>query len=212
MVAASMVENGGPEEKLVATSYGWSPARFKAERKERRGEKMTAIFVGTVCVRKGAHLLVEAWREAGVEGRLLLAGRIESPLKADRLQGPGVELLGHTNRVPEWMAESDIFAFPTLEEGGPLVTYEAAAMGMAILTTPMGAGAIVRDGIEGIVLEPQDRAGWADAFRRLASDDGLRRRLGEAARVRAQEFTWDKVAENRLRALKERMGAAAMSA
>jgi hypothetical protein len=53
-----------------------------------------------------------------------------------------------------------------------MITYQAAAMGMALLTTPMGAGGIIRDGIHGIVHNPHDRQGWIDALRMLASSTG----------------------------------------
>ena len=123
------------------------------------------------------------------------------------MTGDGISCLGHRSDLPNLLAASHVFAFPTLEEGGPIVTYEAAAAGLAILTTPMGAGAVIRNGIDGIVLDPFDHDGWVQALRMLASDASLRSRLGEAARRRAQDFTFEKTALQRCKALEQRFGA-----
>jgi len=61
----------------------------------------------------------------------------------------------------------------------------------------LGARRVLRDGIEGLVLDPYDRDGWVGAIRQLAADSALRERLGDAARRRAQDFTWDKVGARR---------------
>lgn len=202
-VTASLLENGVPASNIVSTSYGWDP-RLMPEAPDRRdrGDAGTVLFVGTVCVRKGAHLLVQAWRDADLSGTLRLVGWVAEEFRGherEYLSGRGVELVGpvHPRLVGKAMAEADIFAFPTLEESGPQVTYEAASQGLAILTTPMGAGAIVRDGIEGMILDPYDRDGWVNALRTLHKNPDLRRRLGEAARRRAAEFTWKRVAGRR---------------
>jgi hypothetical protein len=69
---------GVPEHKLILTSYGWSPKRFPHFLSDKPlSDTITVIFVGDVCVRKGAHLLLQAWEKAGIKGRLLLCGSME---------------------------------------------------------------------------------------------------------------------------------------
>ena len=101
--------------------------------------------------------------------------------------------------------QADIFAFPSLEEGSPLVTYEAMAHGLPILTSPMGAGSIVRDGIDGMIVSPYEHDAWVEALRKLASSPDLRTRFGDAARQRAQEFTWERVADRRAKLMLEKL-------
>ena len=81
-----------------------------------------------------------------------------------------------------------------------MVTYEAMGCGLPVITSPIGAGP-ARDGVDGFVIDPHDIDGWASALRRLAVDAELRQRMGEAARERAREFTWQKVARRRREAL-----------
>jgi glycosyltransferase involved in cell wall biosynthesis len=166
------------------------------------------LFVGFVCVRKGAHLLLDAWQRAGIRGQLVLCGAIEPGIarhSADVLARPDVVHLPYVSDVSSVYRQADIFAFPSLEEGGPLVTYEAMAHGLAVVVSPMGAGAVLRDGIDGMILPAHDTDAWADALRRLAASPDLRSRLGASARARAAEFTWEKVAARRADSLLQRL-------
>jgi len=122
MTRLSLLENGVPEEKILDTAFGWSP-----EHNRRllagvpKAEAFTVISAGTVCVRKGAHLLAAAWRDAGLrDGRLLFAGAVTEDFAGERaglLAGGGIECLGHRADLPELLGAAHVFAFPTLEEG-----------------------------------------------------------------------------------------------
>jgi glycosyltransferase involved in cell wall biosynthesis len=70
-------------------------------------------------------------------------------------------------------------------EGLPRTLLEGAACGRTIVTTDVpGCRALVRDGIEGLLVPADDPAALADAFARLAQDPALVLRMGEAARAR----------------------------
>jgi len=199
-VRRSLIAAGIPAGKVLSTSYGWSPQRSGAPRRERAAKASVFLFVGTVCIRKGAHLLAEAWAQAAVPGQLEFCGQLLPEIERvsrTHLARPDVRLRGQVTPISSAYAAADVFVFPTLEEGSPLVVMEAMAQGLPVLTSPMGAGEILRDGIEGLVLDPYDRDGWVGAIRQLATDSALRERLGDAARRRAQDFTWDKVGARR---------------
>ena len=204
LVSASLLDNGVDPRKIIETSYGFDAidGEEPAIRTSRADGGVKVLSVGTVCIRKGQHLLAAAWNAAGIQGELSLIGWIGDDFRgkaASMLAGKGIEVSGPTTAsgVRKAMRGADIFAFASLEEGDPLVTYEAASQGLAILTTPAGAGRLVRDGVEGIVLDPHDRDAWVQSLRSLAGDPGLRARLGAAARDRASSFGWSKVAKAR---------------
>jgi glycosyltransferase involved in cell wall biosynthesis len=212
MVRRSLLENGVPDRKIIRCSYGWDPAKLSVRGTHRAlppadGGGMTVLFAGTGCLRKGLHLLLEAWDRSGLGtrgGRLVIAGQVlpEMERVAGRLlDGRGVTRIGYTDDIGSVYRSADVFAFPSLEEGGPMVTYEAAACGLPLLVSPMGAGCVARHGIEGLVLDPYDVEAWADKLRRLAEDAELRRTLGAAARRRADDFTWEQVGRRRRTAL-----------
>ena len=73
------------------------------------------------------------------------------------------------------------------------------------LLSPMGGGGIVRDGIDGIILEPYDTDAWVEGLRKLSSSPDLRAKMGAAARDRALELTWQKVAARRKEQILQKM-------
>lgn len=76
---------------------------------------------------------------------------------------------------------------------------EAMAAGKAVVATRVGGvPELIRGGREGLLVQAGDAEGLARALRRLLRSDGLRRRLGEAARKRAGRFTWERAAADYL--------------
>ncbi len=210
-VKKSFQDAGVPDSKLILTSYGWDPKRFATTISAEKSSDNTVkvLFLGTICVRKGVHLLLRAWKRSGIQGRLILFGHMEPAIAetcGDLLSRPDVVHIGYSSKNYAYAyREADIFAFPSLEEGSPLVMYEAMAHGLPILTSPMGSGGIVRDGIDGIILDPYDEDAWVESLRKLVDSSDLRTQYGTSACQRAQEFTWDKVAAKRRALLLEKL-------
>ena len=207
MVDASLLEHGVQPGKLLQASYGWDPARFSgSKRLLPPGEGIVAVFVGRISVAKGAHLLLDYWAKSGIKGRLVLTGEIEPLIKekcAALLGRDDVVVLPYQENIGAVYRSADIFVFPTFAEGGPQVTYEACGCGLPVITTPMGAGRIVRDNQEGFVLDPYDSIGWISALRMFADNSDRRRSMADAAVQRAREFVWETVATQRGRQMRD---------
>lgn len=199
-VTESLLASGVPRTKILPTSSGWDPGRMNGEdRLLEKDEGITVLFVGNLSVRKGIHLLLEAWKRASIKGRLVLAGEVPSDVAeqlAEPLARPDVICLGYRRPIGAVYRSADVFVCGSLEEGGPKVTYEAMGCGLPVIVSPMGAGP-ARNGMDGFVIDPHDIEGWADALKRLATDVELRQRMGTEARIRADEFTWKKVGSRR---------------
>ena len=211
-VDRSLIEQGVPEAKIYRSHFGWEPARFPgAASPTPRSERFTALFVGDITIRKGAHLALEAWRAASIAGEFRLAGRVSpemaAPLAAAVATG-SVRHIPFTSDLSRHYREADVFLFPTLEEGAPLVCYEAAGFGLPIVTGPMGTARFVEDGINGVVADPHDIGALSDALRDLASDAGRRSALSSAARAAAQTHRWEEAARSRLELLRHDVRAA----
>lgn len=101
-------------------------------------------------------------------------------------------------------AASDLFVLPSLFEGTPLVLIEAMASGLPIVTTDTcGMKDVIKDGVTGILVPVRSPDRVSAALLALASDSGLRQRLGAAARTEAAErYTWDGAAKPVLEAYK----------
>lgn len=202
-VETSLLQNGLKSERLLPASYGWDPKRFSGTNTLLPPHAgVTVVFVGSICVRKGAHLLLDYWEKSKVCGRLVLAGAMEQALRercASLLAHDNVTVLDYVSDVGALYRSADVFAFPSLEEGGPQVTYEAAGCGLPAITTPMGAGRMTRHHREGYVLDPYDQASWIVALQTLAENTSRRLEMACAAKARAEFFHWDAVAARRRR-------------
>lgn len=86
------------------------------------------------------------------------------------------------------------------------MSYEAIGNGLPLITTPMGAGSIIRDGIEGIVLNNATVDDWTEQFRSLPDRRAERDRLSVRARARSIEYTWNLVGQRRRNQLLTRLG------
>ena len=187
--------------RILETSYGAAVPPTLAPRDFGR-TPLRFLFVGTLCVRKGVHTLLEAWNKADLPHHLDLAGGMDPEFAPmfERLAGERVRHLGFLRDIAQAYADADVFVFPSLEEGGPQVAYEAAAHGLPMIVTPMGGGRIASLETAEIVGHA-DADGLAAALKRLAGDPGLRARLSHAAREASFEYAWDAVARQRMEAL-----------
>jgi len=86
--------------------------------------------------------------------------------------------------------ESWVLALPSLKEGWGLVVGEAALAGTPTVAYASAGG--TRESVQhdrtGLLVD--DREGFVDALRRVLTDDALRTRLGEEARVNGGRYTW----------------------
>ncbi len=215
-VTQSLLDAGFSRDVVLQATYGWDPVRMNSEGPGlEKVEGLHALFVGRACVRKGVDLLATAWTRAEVRGRLSLVGAIDreiSDVCSEAMKTGGMKSISFMPNVAAAYKSADVFLFPSLEEGSPLVLYEAMAAGLPSVLSPMAAGEVARHGVDCLVVDPLDSAGWVDAIRRIAGDPDLRRSLGEQAKVRAQEYTWEKVGRRRLALLQQSMGSLSKTA
>jgi glycosyltransferase involved in cell wall biosynthesis len=100
----------------------------------------------------------------------------------------------HAEDLARAYASSDIFFFPSESETFGNVTLEAMASGLpAVNAIASGSNSLVVEGETGHLVSARDEAGLAAKLETLVKDEALRRRMGEAARARALEFSWDHI-------------------
>ena len=153
--------------------------------------------VGRMVLEKGYRELFQA---AGVlrrripNARFLVVGD-RDPSKADSVSAKAIEdagddfvFVGWREDVSDLMALMDVFVLPSWREGLPRSAVEAAASGLPmVLTDIRGCREVARDGVEGFLVPVRDPRRLADAIALLLDDAHLRRRMGAAARARAEE-------------------------
>jgi glycosyltransferase involved in cell wall biosynthesis len=95
---------------------------------------------------------------------------------------------------------ADILVNPSFSESFGRSLIEAMACQVPVVATRVGGMTeIVDEGNTGILVKPGDAPALGEAMLRLLSEEGLRTRMGEAARERAVElFSWESIARNLL--------------
>jgi glycosyltransferase involved in cell wall biosynthesis len=188
----SMMAHGVSENKLIRIPFGVDSQYFTPARTQ-TAHPFRALFAGQVSIRKGIPYLLEAWQRLGwLDAELWIAGNVTRDFAAIRERWrdlPGITFLGHARDVLSLYQQSDVFVFPSIEEGSALVTYEAMACGLPIITTP-NAGSVARDSEEGYIVPIRNVEALCAALERLRADAPLRERMARAARARAEEFPW----------------------
>lgn len=193
------------QDRFLPASYGTDTGRAVPTRDYAATERpLTFLFCGYASIRKGIHHLLDAWAEVPGTARLRIVGRIE-PLIAERycdlLASDRVETVGFVKDVHPHFAAADVFVMPSLEEGDPLVTYEAALHGLPVIASAMGGGRMGDVPSRMILADPAQPDALAAALQELAGSAGRREELGSEIRRVVQDFDWMSVGARRARAL-----------
>jgi len=99
-----------------------------------------------------------------------------------------VWLPGARADVAQLLPGFSLFALPSLAEGTPVSMLEAMACGLPVVASNVGGiPEVISDGREGRLVPPRDVDALAQAIADYARDPGLRRRHGDAARVRVEQ-------------------------
>jgi glycosyltransferase involved in cell wall biosynthesis len=138
-------------------------------------------------------LAVRALRERGVDTVLCMVGdgpdRDAVERRAHQLGIVRDSLfLGYQEEVASYYAAFDALILPSANEGTPVSAIEALAGGRPVVATRVGGVPdVVRDGIDGFLVEQGDIDAMAERLSVLAADPPLRHRMGEAGRTSVHE-------------------------
>jgi glycosyltransferase involved in cell wall biosynthesis len=160
------------------------------------GDPFVVGWVGRMTAVKRTDEVVRVLRrlvDLGIDARLLLVG--DGPDR-DHLERYAHELgvirrclfLGYQEDVAPWYDAMDALVLPSVNEGTPVSVIESlAAERPAVATRVGGTPDVIREGIDGFLVEPGDGDGLADRLAELAGDPARRARMGAAGRDRVLE-------------------------
>ena len=213
--AAELLEHYGADPNRLCTSPpGVDHRVFRpGSRRSARlrlglGPGPVVLFVGRIQPLKGVDVLLEAFARIGrlhPDATLLVVGGPSGSKGSQEFlslrQRAGV--LGVLHRVKfygplphgllaDFYRAADVVVIPSRAESFGLVAAEAQACGTPVVAAKVGGLVyVVDDGVTGILVDGWNPADYADVLDRLLSDDGLRKKMGEAAVVWAKRFSWD---------------------
>lgn len=161
--------------------------------------------------------VVELLRQRGFDVRLQIAGEDEQggngyhreleKIVRDKSLSEYIELLGAVSeeRVRKGLEDAHVFALASLNEGIPVAVMEAMAMEVpAIVTDVGGTSELVDDGVDAILVQPENCEEMADAITKVLQNKELALSLSKEARKKiAAKFHHRRSAEALVSCLKQ---------
>jgi len=174
-------------------------------------EKIPVILnVGGTTYAKGADLLLDAAKDLKCQVRLVGA-RTPFLLGLRRKHATEFETAKFVHAGPLYAQDlcaayrtADIFALPSRFDSFPFTVLEAMRHGLpVVISDRVGVKEVIKDGLEGFVVPSSDVRALGRRIHQLLADTTLRRRMGDAARHRANQLTWAKSAATYVDFLRE---------
>ena len=161
-------------------------------------DALVVSFLGRLVMEKGLDQFadaIDALATRKVRYRVLVIGDGPArPWFEQRL--PDAIFIGQQvgSDLARGLATSDVLLNPSITEAFGNVTLEAMACALPVVAADAtGATNLVRDGVTGILVDPFDADGFADALEAYARDPQLRARHGEAGLSFARTMDWDAI-------------------
>ncbi len=157
----------------------------------RKNKTLKILFAGTVNLRKGIQYLLPALRVLkGLNIETRIVGSIDISYEKvaeyqDICNFKGVVSKSELCEQYKW---GDLFVFPSIAEGSAGVVYEAMSFGLPVITT-FSSGSIVRDGIDGFVLDYPSTEILAEKIEFLYKNKEVLYQMSLNAQARANEFS-----------------------
>jgi glycosyltransferase involved in cell wall biosynthesis len=157
------------------------------------GERFAVGWIGRMTAVKRTDDVLVAFkrlRDGGVDAALCMVG--DGPDRGgleQRAHDLGIVrdtlFLGYQEDVAPFYAAFDALVLPSSNEGTPVSVIEALGAGRPVVATRVGGVPdVVRDGVDGFLVEPGATDELADRLAELAQDPALRERMGKEGRER----------------------------
>jgi glycosyltransferase involved in cell wall biosynthesis len=181
---------GFSEDRIVVIPNGVDASRFRLLLSREHSQKRI-VYAGSLTATKGVDVLIDAFAALRQDHALLKLDIFGNGPLLESLQEKAAHLglseeIGFHGAVPDLERHLDsscIFVQPSLVEGMSNVILEAMAAGLPVIATRAGAAPdIIRDGVNGLLVDVGRPEQLHDAIVRVVSDDDFAQRLGLEAR------------------------------
>jgi phosphatidylinositol alpha 1,6-mannosyltransferase len=196
----------GVKTPVTRWSRGVNHDRFNPSRRSLEWRRSLGIaddeiavgFLGRLVKEKGLDVFAQAMHALDVRGvrhKTLVIG--EGPARDWFAQEiPDAVFAGFQtgDDLGRAVASMDIFFNPSVTETFGNVTLEAMAAQVPVVAArASGAVGLIDDGVTGLIVDPTDIEGYADALQRLCEDDALRLAAGRAGHAKAAGYRWETI-------------------
>ncbi len=208
-----LISEGIPSSRITAVHTcvdldRFDPEKAKDSLRKELGLADSTPVVGTISIlrkKKGHHILLDAipaiLKEVP-ETVFVFAGNgpqeenIVDKINALGLKGK-VFMLGLRDDIPDILKSLNLFVLPTLQEALGTSFIEAMAMGKPVIGTDVGGvGEVIKDGINGFLIKPNDHWDLAEAVISIMKADDKGKMMGiEGRKMARQDFSAERMCE-----------------
>jgi N,N'-diacetylbacillosaminyl-diphospho-undecaprenol alpha-1,3-N-acetylgalactosaminyltransferase len=153
------------------------------------------LYVGRPFIRKGFNTLLKAWEifcqmHLAAEKLLLTAGcDLTDIVKSQGSCPPTISPLGYVTDIHQYYTACNVVALPSWHEGMPYSLLEAAAAKRAAVASNIpGINSLIKHNQTGLLTEPKNADGFAQAFNLFFTQPRLRDSFAEKARLDIEKY------------------------
>ncbi len=191
-IARESFSRAGLGQKALVIHAGIDAEFFKPAQTPAPRDVFRVCYTGRVEIAKGVAYLLQAWKQLALpNAELVLIGEVAAEMQpiVRQYATPDVRFTGFlpADRVADWYRNSDVFAFPSVNEGLARVLLEAMACGLPLIATrASGAEDCVTPGEDGTIVRERDVAAFAQAILWHFENRDATRVMGMAARAKIE--------------------------
>ena len=158
----------------------------------------TVLCVGRISTDKGIDRLLNIWAKVSSEfpdWKLRLIGDVvdKELLKQinDLRIDESVEIKKATRNILDEYLDSSVYVMTSRFEGLPMVLLEAISVGLPIVsyTFKCGPRDVINDGVDGFLVEEDDKKTFVEKLKLLMSDEKLRTEMSKQAKINSKRFS-----------------------
>lgn len=190
--------------KCAVLYNGVDTSFFRPRSSVLKSERVILLFVGRVIPLKGIDVLLEALfrlKEKGVKSiDCLVVGGGDLDFYRAWTYDHGMDswvqflgIVGNRDLLLKIYQEADIFVLPSRKEVSSNVLFEAMSCGLPVVASDvMGIPEIMEDGMNGLLVPPEDPEALARAIEKMVEDERWREECGKRNREKmVRNFDWE---------------------
>lgn len=210
---ASYAAAGLEVTKVRVVPYGAPPVNLAALQEPRsRTTPLQFLWAGTFSIRKGAHYLLQAWKQLQPQNaQLRVFGSMGLPATLTTDIPESIHLSGTVPRseLYQQYRQADILVFPTLCDGFGMVVTEAFAQGLPVITTDRaGAADLIQHGVNGLIVPAGDSQALVETLSWCITHRTELQAMRQAALDTAAKWQWSDYRRSLIENLQDGLSAA----
>ncbi len=190
----SLISAGINQEKLIVIPYGFPTVKEHITKKEIQPNKVIFLYAGNLSLRKGIHLLIDAWKKINAkEHELWLVGTKQLPdFIFDNLP-KSIKIYPNIPQpnLLEMMLKADVFILPTLADGFGMVISEAMSLGIPVIcTNQCGGPDVITNNKDGKIIPANNKDALIEVINWAINNPQALQELGSNALIKSKSYPW----------------------